>query len=639
MHYREAAANLLTIPALDPYEKILSFKVSAVRIEKSIGLAKPVGDFGPAILQGHYHDAMFSSGGLMSFIAGVVSLSGSPVTDGYKLALLAALPAAQLDPYLYTSPQALLIQMDLGAHGERGFFEDEVGVALLAGHPLIPFASIADTPDGCRGAAALHHASEAARRTLAVASNGNWAGALYRARGAELTLLGDRLAVRPLYWWYGEGVVVFASTISFLEKLPFVALDVDLLGLIEQMSLGFALADRTPWRGVHRILPGEIVRFGDKGIQRTRYWNWADLEESTDLESLPQATLDFLRMAVERRRAGRQRAITTLSGGLDSRVINLLLHDAGVNIHSFNFSPHGSQDAEFGRLFAEAIGTTHHPAPRTDWSILDLLAVASRGVREGPGGEADHSPVWVGAGGSTSVGWAHITPSMIRALRSGDTRSAVREYLGADAASFSEIDLRPHARSWIAGRVESAIITEIQRYPATMDPVRRFFLFLVENQERRTFDAPLENIMGHRQEVWAPFYDGSFLTKALSVPADAGFGHGFYDRWFRMLPPVARSVPWQTYPGHLPCPLPIPAELNYQWSGVPHNHESRGVILSAWTDLLLGRRFPGPVFRRSILAVRAGLHVLGVRDESSSLKIASTLKRYWMCAQHPTTPW
>ena len=32
-HFREAAANLLTNPALDPYAKIAEFKVSAVRIE------------------------------------------------------------------------------------------------------------------------------------------------------------------------------------------------------------------------------------------------------------------------------------------------------------------------------------------------------------------------------------------------------------------------------------------------------------------------------------------------------------------------------------------------------------------------------------------------------------------------------
>jgi predicted molibdopterin-dependent oxidoreductase YjgC len=33
MHFREAAVNLLTNPDLDPYAKIPSFKVSAVRIE------------------------------------------------------------------------------------------------------------------------------------------------------------------------------------------------------------------------------------------------------------------------------------------------------------------------------------------------------------------------------------------------------------------------------------------------------------------------------------------------------------------------------------------------------------------------------------------------------------------------------
>jgi len=36
MHYREAAANLLTNPALDPYAKIAEFKISAVRVESAV---------------------------------------------------------------------------------------------------------------------------------------------------------------------------------------------------------------------------------------------------------------------------------------------------------------------------------------------------------------------------------------------------------------------------------------------------------------------------------------------------------------------------------------------------------------------------------------------------------------------------
>ncbi|HLS47430.1 MAG TPA: molybdopterin dinucleotide binding domain-containing protein, partial [Gemmatimonadales bacterium] len=37
-HFREAAANLLTNPRLDPYAKIAEFKVSAVRVEPAPAL-------------------------------------------------------------------------------------------------------------------------------------------------------------------------------------------------------------------------------------------------------------------------------------------------------------------------------------------------------------------------------------------------------------------------------------------------------------------------------------------------------------------------------------------------------------------------------------------------------------------------
>ncbi|MCC7133491.1 MAG: hypothetical protein IT352_12615, partial [Gemmatimonadales bacterium] len=41
MHFREAAANLLTNPALDPYAKIAEFKVAAVRIEALAAAGAP----------------------------------------------------------------------------------------------------------------------------------------------------------------------------------------------------------------------------------------------------------------------------------------------------------------------------------------------------------------------------------------------------------------------------------------------------------------------------------------------------------------------------------------------------------------------------------------------------------------------
>ncbi|HYT63781.1 MAG TPA: molybdopterin dinucleotide binding domain-containing protein, partial [Gemmatimonadales bacterium] len=39
-HFREAAANLLTNPVLDPYAKMAELKICAVRIEPERGPAK-----------------------------------------------------------------------------------------------------------------------------------------------------------------------------------------------------------------------------------------------------------------------------------------------------------------------------------------------------------------------------------------------------------------------------------------------------------------------------------------------------------------------------------------------------------------------------------------------------------------------
>ena len=575
----------------------------------------------------------------MSFIAGITSLSGAPLSESMRSMFRGGLPESSEASFVHSHPRALLVQVDLGAHFERGHFEDASGVGVLAGHPLLPSDSTTGTPRGYRGAAALLQASPAERRGLAAASNGNWAGAFYRADLGELTLLGDRLSSRPLYWWCDDEVAVFASTLAFLEALPAVTTDVDPLGLLEKVSLGYSLSDRTPYRGVHRLLSGEVVVLGGRRVERSRYWDWSDLPESKDLDALPQATLEAIRGAVARRQAGRRRALTLLSGGLDSRVINFLLHEIGADIHSFNFSPPGSQDAELGRQFAAAIGTTHHGAPRTHWSILDLMVEASREVRSTADNSAEFGPIWLGAGGSTCSGWALPTPSIMQAMRSGDTLSAVRQHLQADAAQLIPTDLVSDARRWLAGKLESAMVEEIEKYSATMDKGRKFFLFLVENNQRRSLDTPLEGILSHRQEVTTPFFDGSFLTQALAVPVDAGLGHGFYDRWFRLLPPVVRSVPWQTYPGHLPCPLPIPEALPNQWSARPPVREARLQVLGKWAGLLAGQGFPSPVFRRSTLLIRAGLHVAGIRDESTSINMASAFTRYWRQARHPTTPW
>lgn len=215
---------------------------------------------------------------------------------------------------------------------------------------------------------------------------------------------------------------------------------------------------------------------------------------------------------------------------------------------------------------------------------------------------------------------------------------AARTHLQAYGNQMGRIATRSQFRNWASGRVEAAMQTELDRFPASLDPARRFFLFLVENDQRTHLDGHFETILEHRQELWTPFLDGDFLTSVLSVPADAGMGHRFYDRWFRTLAPPVWSVPWQTYPGHVPCPVPIPEDLSYQWTKGSQSRPSPPAELLRWLRMLVHGNFPAAAFSRPMVLGKLVLHALRIREGRGWLDQVATLHSYWDRAGHHDSP-
>jgi hypothetical protein len=116
------------------------------------------------------------------------------------------------------------------------------------------------------------------------------------------------------------------------------------------------------------------------------------------------------------------------------------------------------------------------------------------------------------------------------------------------------------------------------------DPVRRFYLFLLFNDQRRHLDLFYENLDQHRIEYQLPFFDSSFLESVVRIPSELCLDHRFYNKWLGRFPSAVHEVPWQSYPGHEPCPLPLPKELvaRQQWGKGP----SKGTSEAHYTKLI-----------------------------------------------------
>jgi asparagine synthase (glutamine-hydrolysing) len=379
----------------------------------------------------------------------------------------------------------------------------------------------------------------------------------------------------------------------------------------------------------------EIVDLSPSGERHTEYWRWDEIPESG------AATIDAARRAhtafidgVRRRWTGRRSTIAYLSGGLDSRAVVGALVSDRVNVNTFNFARSGTQDKILGDAMAARLGTRHHALPKPpgertpDFAHLLRVALDGTGLVEGAGGSA---VVWSGEGGSVALGHVHMHRPVVERLRAGDEDGALHEFFEREDI---RIPLKMYRRSMVPA-IRSVAVKgvreELARLPHA-EPGNRFHLFLLLNDQRRKLTRHFENIDVNRLEFQLPFFDSDFLETIVSVPLNERLEHRFYSRWFEQFDPVLRSVAWQAYPGHDPCPVPLPEGLSYQWdrrADYAERAANTRALLARARRLIMATDFPSPILSRSRVAVAAALHGAGIRNYDYALEAAAVCHQYW----------
>jgi hypothetical protein len=94
-------------------------------------------------------------------------------------------------------------------------------------------------------------------------------------------------------------------------------------------------------------------------------------------------------------------------------------------------------------------------------------------------------------------------------------------------------------------------------------------------------------------------------------------------------PSVMVSTPWQTYPGHVACPLPLPQGLSYQWARKPGKKTwlARGSLARKTALALLGSGAAIDLVDRGTLSLAVVAHGLGLRDTSHLLRAYLAINR------------
>jgi asparagine synthase (glutamine-hydrolysing) len=210
----------------------------------------------------------------------------------------------------------------------------------------------------------LHLLEERGVDALARAS-GIFGFAYWDGPARTLTLARDALGVKQVYFHDDGSRVVFASEIKALLLAAGVPREIDAEGVNQYLHFHTPLFERTFFRGIRQVRPGEWVSWTAGGQRRAgKYWALGDFEQfGRSAEEHERDLADVLSRTVSAQLMSDVPVGAFFSGGIDSTAIASFAARAGKPPPCFgvHFSDQGVIDERpFQERAAQALGLELH---------------------------------------------------------------------------------------------------------------------------------------------------------------------------------------------------------------------------------------------------------------------------------------
>jgi hypothetical protein len=472
--------------------------------------------------------------------------------------------------------EVALAYCDLGLWPGRSDASTAESLTVIAGDPLI-----------CKADHALQRqesiseiASMGINSTLLASAEGSYCGIVWDRSTLTLMAFTDKLGVRPIYFARSESVLYISSSQWALNALRDVPKEPDWRAATEVAAFGYPLEDRTLYANIKVLCAGETLVANAKGFKAKRYWDWVAIQTNQlNGAALINFLHDRFNTAVDDRLRNQKRVMAFLSGGMDSRLIVSRLRENNVLVYSLNFAPEGSQDLAFGHMAARAIGTDHfefgggtEALGQRRGNAMNAWRNAHRNVTCWP---EQPNLIWSGDGGSVTLGHVYLDEEILKTARTRGLEAAASAIQRRNKLVVSKrIFLEPHRH--FADVPLQGIVDDLHSR-LNVEPGRNCHYFFMLNDQRRHLADHYETVHLTRIDFVLPFFDGRFLAAVLGSTIDPFMMHALYNELMQLLPNQAGKVPWQAYPGHVPCPFPVPSNLRRQWE-------------DGWLDPALRRR-------------------------------------------------
>jgi asparagine synthase (glutamine-hydrolysing) len=227
--------------------------------------------------------------------------------------------------------------------------------------------------------------------------NGMYAFAIWDSTEKKLFIARDRLGIKPLYYFFTNGVFGFSSEVRSLLAANIIPKKIDPDGLVDYLRYQTVHAPNTIIKGIKMLMPGNCITIKDSDVKIRKYWsladNVSDVSKGKTYKEVCNDVNNLLTAAVERRLIADVPFGAFLSGGIDSSAIVGLMSKVSVEkvrTFSVTFDESEFSEAKYAKLIAKKFNTDHHEIKLLPSDFLNELPNALRSM-DHPSGDGPNT--------------------------------------------------------------------------------------------------------------------------------------------------------------------------------------------------------------------------------------------------------
>src|SRR5882762_7558411 len=201
--------------------------------------------------------------------------------------------------------------------------------------------------------------------------NGMFSFALWDTKDHTLTLVRDRLGVKPLYYGWTHNTFLFGSELKAFHSFPHFTGTLDRSSFVLFLRHGYIPAPYSIYEGVYKLPPGHLLRVAApcERVSPRPYWCAREVVERGihnpyrgDMQEAVDEMEVLLRDSVRLRMLADVPVGAFLSGGIDSSLIAALMQaqtTSTVKTFTIGFSEVSHNEADYAKQIAGHIGSEH----------------------------------------------------------------------------------------------------------------------------------------------------------------------------------------------------------------------------------------------------------------------------------------